>query len=58
MTLAQIVTQSSNTAQTFALVALIVFAVSAVWAITHRGFEAALLAAGLAFLAAALLFLA
>ena len=51
-----IVTPSINTLQVFALIALIVFIVAAIAAVMTRTFYAALMAAGLAFLAAAVLF--
>ena len=58
MNLATIVTQNVNTVQVFALIALIVFVVAAAAAAMSRTFYAVLMAAGLALLAAAVMFLA
>ena len=53
-TLATIVTPSANTEQVFALIALIVFILAAVVAVTTRTYYAVLIAAGLALIAAAI----
>jgi hypothetical protein len=53
--LATIVTPSVNTEQLLALIALIVFIVAALVAASTRTFYAALMSAGLALLAAAIL---
>jgi hypothetical protein len=55
MDLATIVTPSANTEQLLALIALIVFIVAALAAAGTRTFYAALMAAGLALLAGAIL---
>jgi hypothetical protein len=53
-TLATIVTPSANTEQVFALIALIVFILAAVVAVTTRTYYAVLISAGLALIAAAI----
>jgi hypothetical protein len=53
--IATIVTPSANTEQLFALIALIVFIVAALVAVTTRTYYAVLISAGLALLAAAIL---
>lgn len=55
--MATIVTPSANTEQVFALIALIVFIVAAVAAVMTRTYYAVLISAGLALLAASLLWL-
>jgi hypothetical protein len=55
MNLATIVTPSANTEQLLALIALIVFIVAALVAAGTRTFYAALMSAGLALLAGAIL---
>jgi hypothetical protein len=54
-TLATMVTPSANTEQVFALIALIVFILAAVVAVTTRTYYAVLISAGLALIAAAIL---
>jgi hypothetical protein len=54
-TLATIVTPSAHTEQLLALIALIVFIVAALVAVTTRTYYAVLISAGLALLAAAIL---
>jgi hypothetical protein len=54
-TLATIVTPSVNTEQLLALIALIVFIVAALVAVTTRTYYAVLISAGLALLAGAIL---
>jgi hypothetical protein len=53
-TLATIVAPSANTKQVFALIALIVFILAAVVAVTTRTYYAVLISAGLALIAAAI----
>jgi hypothetical protein len=54
-TLAMIVTPSANTEQLFALIALIVFIVAALVAVSTRTYYAVLISAGLALLSASIL---
>lgn len=54
--LSTVVTTSLNAAQLFALIAVILFAICTVWALTAKTFYQALLAAGLTFAALCLLF--